>query len=53
MECNVKKLLQIYFWLFYENKYLINQLQKKPNLNLLDVGCATGQLFRYLKIKKF
>ena len=47
-----KSYFKFIFGCFYENKYLINQLKKKPNLNLLDVGCATGQLFRYLKIKK-
>ena len=34
------------------NKYLINHLKKNPNLSLLDLGCATGQLLRYLKLKK-
>lgn len=47
-----KSYFKFIFGCFYENKYLINQLKKNPNLNILDVGCATGQLFRYLKIKK-
>ena len=37
---------------FYEIKYLINHLKKNPNLSLLDIGCATGHLLRYLKLKK-
>ena len=37
---------------FYENKYLINHLKKNSNLDLLEVGCATGHLLRYLKLKK-
>ena len=47
-----KSYFKFLFGCFYENKYLINHLKKNPNLSLLDVGCATGQLLRYLKLKK-
>lgn len=47
-----KSYFKFIFGCFYENKYLINYLKKNPNLSLLDVGCATGHLLRYLKLKK-
>ena len=47
-----KSYFKFLFGCFYENKYLINHLKKNPNLSLLDVGCASGQLLRYLKLKK-
>jgi len=47
-----KSYFKFIFGCFYENKYLINHLKKNPNLSLLDIGCATGQLLRYLKLKK-
>ena len=47
-----KSYFKFLFGCFYENKYLINHLKKNPNLSLLDIGCATGQLLRYLKLKK-
>ena len=50
IEC--QKVTSNFFGCFYEIKYLINHLKKNPNLSLLDIGCATGQLLRYLKLKK-
>jgi len=40
------------FGCYYENNYLINYLNKNPGQSILDVGCATGYLLRYLKLKK-
>ena len=47
-----KSYFKFVFGCYYENKYLINYLKKNPNLSLLDVGCATGYLLRFLKLKK-
>ncbi len=46
-----KSYFKFIFGCFYENKYLINYLKKNPNLSLLDVGCGTGPLLRYIKLK--
>ena len=47
-----KNYFKFLFGCFYENQYLINYLKKNPNLNLIDVGCGTAPLLRYLKLKK-
>tara|TARA_B100000029_G_C17423617_1_gene905255 strand:+ start:168 stop:1010 length:843 start_codon:yes stop_codon:yes gene_type:complete len=40
------------FGCYYENNYLLNYLKKNSRQSILDVGCATGYLLRYLKLKK-
>ena len=43
-----KSCMKYMFSSFEENKFLINCLKKNQNLSVLDYGCASGYLKRFL-----